>query len=175
MLNNNGNASIEMIPVIAIFLLLVNFGLGFFGVIHSGILNSIAARNYAFETFRNRANLNYLRDESVSSSTTYNFGDNPYYSNANFRFHATVQEGAQQNQWIATQRPLKFTEVNTGINAISNTNDHNQTVRSKMTDESKKTSEYFTGQTASDSNDGVSPVWIMTSYGICLNSICEGS
>jgi hypothetical protein len=172
-LGNKGNASIEMIPVIAIFLLLVNFGLGFFGVIHSGILNSIAARNYAFETFRNRANLNYLRDES-SGSSSYNFGENPYYANANFRYHATVQEGAAQNQWIATQRPLKFTDVNTGMDPISNSNDHNQIVRS-MSSEDKKTSEYFTGQSAQDGQDGVSPVWIMTSYGICLNTTCEGS
>ena len=169
MLNQKGNAAIEMLPILSLFVLLVNFGMGFFGIIHSGILNSIAARNYAFETFRNRANLNYLRDEGTSAS----FADNPNYWNANFRFHSIVEEGAQTNTWTVTKRPLKFTEMNTGINVTSNASDQ-QTVRSKMTDESKKTSEYFTGQTPQDGNSGVSPVWVMTSYGICLNSVCEG-
>ncbi len=155
--NENGNATLEMIPVLILFILLLNFGLGFFGIIHSGILNSIAARNYTFETFRNRCNLNYLRDEG---------GDNnPYYSQMNFRFHGITEEGAPINTWTATKRPLKFTDLQTGVNKTATAQDHNSTVRSKMSDDTKKTSDYF---------DGVSPVWIMTQYGICLNSICEG-
>lgn len=166
MLNQKGNSTLEMLPVLVIFLLLVNFGMGFFGIIHSGILNSIAARNYAFETFRNRTNLNYLRDENSTQ--------NVYYSKLNFRLHGITDENAQANHWQATKRPIRFTDVNTGVTNSSTTlNDHN-TVRLNMTDDTKRTSEYFQGQTAQDNNDGVSPVWIMTSYGICLNPVCEG-
>ena len=167
MLNQKGNAAVEMIPVLVIFLVLVNFGMGFFGIIHSGILNSIAARNYAFETFRNRANLNYLRDEPADRYV--------YYAKTSFRIHGSVNENATPNTWTATKRPLRFTDVNTGIkDPLASTTDHNETVRSKMNDEGKKTSEYFQGKTVKDPDDGVSPVWIMSTYGICLNPTCEG-
>lgn len=48
--NEKGMAVLEMIPILVVFVLFINFSLGFFGAIHSGILNSIASRNYAFET-----------------------------------------------------------------------------------------------------------------------------
>jgi hypothetical protein len=162
MLNEKGMASIEMIPVLFLFVLLINFSMGFFGVIHSGILSSISARNYTFETLRNRTNLNYLRDEQG--------GEECFYSQAKLRFHSIISEEAgARERWVAAKRDIKFTQdsqVNSGVS------DHNETVR-QMSDASKKTSEYFTGETANDGNSGVAPVWIMTSYGICLSSKCE--
>jgi len=137
MLNQKGMSTLEMVPILTVFLLLVNFGMGFFGVIHSGIMNSIAARNYAFETFRSRTNLNYLRDEITSDV-------NPYYSQVGFRFHSIVGEDAKTaNLWIATKRPIKFSEVNTGIENIAPATAHNQTIRSVMTDETKKNVRLF--------------------------------
>lgn len=164
MLNQKGMATIEMIPILILFVVLVNFTLGFFGVIHSGILNSIAARNYAFESFRNRANLNYLRDENMGAN-------NPFYSLEGFRYHSIVAEDAKQdNSWVATKRPIKFSDLKTGSDPIAGTGEHNSVIR-RMAEE-KKTSEYFTGQNKNDGNAGVSPVWIMTTYGICLNATC---
>ena len=40
-----------------IFVMLMSFGMGLFGVVHTAILHSIAARTYSFETFRQRTNL----------------------------------------------------------------------------------------------------------------------
>ena len=85
--NQKGTAMVEVVPLLVIFVLLINFSLGFFGVIHAGILNSIAARNYAFETFRNRAVLNYLRDIADSDDVTYR--------REGFRFHGIKIEGTR--------------------------------------------------------------------------------
>ena len=83
--NQRGMAIIELIPTMIIILLLFNFSLGFFGAIHTGILNSMAARNYAYETFRHRSNLNYLRDSSGEVS----------YTKEGFRLHATTSDNAK--------------------------------------------------------------------------------
>lgn len=162
MLNQKGMASVEMIPILMMFIVLVNFGLGFFGVIHSGILNSIAARNYAFETFRNRANLNYLRDTSTS--------DPVFYGNKGFRYHFVHAEGDKRSLAVATKRPIKFTEVVTPTDALGSADDHNKKVKSIK--DTGAVSEVFTGKNKVDGDAGVSPVWIMTSYGICLRASC---
>lgn len=164
MLNEKGMASVEMIPILMMFVILVNFGMGFFGVIHSGILNSIAARNYAFETFRSRANLNYLRDTDDSQLV--------YYWNDGFRFHSIVEEKAKSDTWTATKRPIKFTDTNTQPEKLANVNDHNDKIRNKLK-ESGAVSQVFSGKTVNDGDAGVSPVWIMTSYGICLRASCD--
>jgi len=94
MLNNRsvlyderGMAVFEIIPILVIFVVLINFSLGFFGIVHSGILSSIAARNYAFETFRNRANLNYFRDEDMGDELKYSF-----MTLFKSRFHDVISE-----------------------------------------------------------------------------------
>ena len=96
---------------------------------------------------------------------------NPYFNVAGNRFHGIVGEhGRRENEWIATVRPIKFTDLKTGSEALANVDDHNTKVRGL--DENKKTSDFFTGKSKDDGNTGVSPVWIMTSYGICLNENC---
>ncbi len=168
-----GMASVEMIPILMLFVLLVNFAMGFFGVIHSGILNSIAARNYAFETFRNRSSLVYLRDESGAQPTSF-------YSGVGFRFHSVLDNGVAGTNlnWVATKRPIKFTEANGYQAADDGTSEHNSSgsIRKSSIDESQKTSESMnlTGTAPGDDKNGVDPVWIMTSYGICLTAACGG-
>jgi hypothetical protein len=53
--SEKGMAIMETIPVLFLLVLVFNFSLGFFGAIHSGILNSIASYNYTLETFRFQA------------------------------------------------------------------------------------------------------------------------
>ncbi len=155
--NERGNAMIEIIPVIMLFILIVNFSLGFFGVIHSGIMNSIAARNYAFETFRNRSHLGYLRDNPESDVSFT-------YSASQLRFHSIVNETRSGNteKFQATKRAIAFTEINSVQNAKGSQVEH---------EIGKKIKE---GQKASDVGitEGVNPVWIRTTYGICLTTAC---
>ena len=164
--SNRGNSMIEIIPVLAIFILLVNFSLGFFGVIHSGILNSIAARNYAFETFRNRAGLRYLRDIEDSEATFT-------YTQNQGRFHAITNErktdGSSDTRFIATRRSIQF-------NLLAMSEDITPDERlGTPTDHNTKVKTIAEGARASDVgvDEGVDPVWIRSSYGICLTAACE--
>jgi hypothetical protein len=154
--NERGTAMVEVIPLLVIFVLLINFALGFFGVIHAGVLNSIAARNYAFETFRNRSNLNYLRDIPDSDDVTYR--------KEGFRFHGIKKEGVQGSEWVATTRPIKFTDVDGNDDPKGTQEDHNRGLRL-----------IAEGQKVSDAglDEGVDPVWVRTLYGICLNAKCS--
>ncbi len=97
--NQKGIAVFESIPIILVMILLLNFSIGFFGVVHTGILNSIASRNYAFETFRHRADNKYFRSKSELP-----------YNKKGFRFHGTVSELTKQddNRFVATSRPIDF-------------------------------------------------------------------
>ncbi|GIL18797.1 MAG: hypothetical protein BroJett040_25480 [Oligoflexia bacterium] len=164
--NERGMATLEMIPILTVFIILVNFTFGFFGVIHSGILNSIGARNYAFETFRNRSNLNYLRDKADS--------DKVIYGPTGARYHAIISDSRKSNgtlKFAATQRPIKFSEVNEGTaEALGQKQDHTNDVR--QIKDIGKASDIFVGRMKTDGKAGVNPVWIQTSYGICLNAKC---
>ncbi len=64
--NEKGMAMLEMIPILVVIVLFVNFSLGFWSHSH-GNFHSIAARNYVFETFRNRSNLTYFRSNDASA------------------------------------------------------------------------------------------------------------
>jgi len=150
--NQKGMAIIELVPIMIIIILLFNFSLGFFGAIHTGILNSMAARNYAFETFRHRSNLTYLREGGADIVT---------YTEEGFRLHATTSDNAKGNkeQFIATGRPIDFLA---DANLATGSKDlHNSQIYGII--DGKR---YTAG-------GGVSPIWIRPQYGICLNSKCE--
>lgn len=172
--NQKGISTIELIPVLLLFALLFNFSLGFFGVIHSGILNSIAARNYAFETFRNRANVTYLRDIPASGSSLTSDAQDARYTKDNFRFHGIISEGHGSNKetWIVTARALKFTDLKNGTESTTTASDHNQV---RAVADNGKASDVFTGRTPEDGKAGISPVWLKTLYGMCLTSTCKPS
>lgn len=161
--NSRGNAMIEIIPVLAIFILIVNFALGFFGLIHSGILNSIGARNYAFETFRNRADLRYLRDTGSSSDFTY--------AKSEQRFHVIRSESsADADSFVATRRAIKFSEVTAftkmggGSDDEKGLSEHN---KNKSILENKRASEVGI-------QEGTNNAWVRSAYGICLTAHCGG-
>lgn len=164
-----GSSSIELIPLLLLFALLVNYMLGFFGVIHTGILNSIASRNYAFETFRNRSNLTYLRDiytgpiqREIESKYTKSYR----------RYHGITSEFNSNNQqWVATKRPIRFTDLEMTNPGKATQAEHNTLVRTIQSQ--KKVSDIFTGQDPDDAKSGIDPVWIQTLYGICLNAECR--
>ena len=156
--NEKGMAVFEMIPIIIVIVLLVNFSLGFFGAIHTGILNSIASRNYAFETFRHRANLTYFRnnDASVAVSTFQEVGH---------RVHGTIAEDSPANKWLATARTIDFLDLKPKRTAeeVGSVASHNTTTWDVQ------------DGTRFQKDEGVNPIWIKTTYGICLNARCDGT
>ncbi|MBC7371236.1 MAG: hypothetical protein H7326_06710 [Bdellovibrionaceae bacterium] len=150
--NQKGMAVMELIPIMIIIVILINYSLGFFGAIHTGILNSMAARNYAFETFRNRSNLVYLRDHIDSVGTNYAKYDK--------RWHASISDkkgGGGKEDFVATERRIDFL----GKNEEAGSKDvHNKQIGTVI--DGKR----FTA------NEGVNPIWVRPQYGICLNAKC---
>jgi len=151
--NKKGLAMIETLPILVIFLLLISFSLGFFGIVHTSILNSIAARAYAFETFRNRVDLNYFRDFNDPAN-----GRNLYTSRG-FRFHSINDEtkGGGVDGPYATTRPLAIGREIQSSNASQT--DHNEKIFE------------IQGRNRTGGVEA-SPAWIMVGYGICLNARC---
>ena len=154
--NEKGMAVVEMIPIIIIILMLLSFSLGFFGVIHTGILNSIGARNYAFETFNHRNDLRYFRSNGVANETTT-------YHDLGIRAHGIASDKRQKGSDIAqaTSRPITVGWNVTETEDLSQDSEeyHNQEI-------------YNVKDGYRYTNDGVNPVWLQTAYGICLNTQC---
>jgi hypothetical protein len=134
-------------------------GYGGFGIIQTGVLNSIAARNYAFETFRHRTNLMYFHDIRGGGR------DVQYYKSYHTRAHAIASDrrGSSDTSSIATTRPIGF-----GMNPETEGSgqDHN--------DNSGKSGGIFSIQeNVRNESVAVAPVWIRPVYGICLDARCE--
>ncbi len=151
-------AIFEMIPIIIVIILLVNFSLGFFGTIHSGIMNSIAARNYAFSTFNHRANLTYFRNNQSERKDIH-------YEKIKLRFHGVTSEKKLNGEnFTASTRPIDFFQSNSGKEAAETVADGSVTIHNEQI------------KTIVDSQRnqkvGANPVWIKVSYGICLDSNC---
>ncbi|MFN8791154.1 MAG: hypothetical protein ACK5Y2_06835 [Bdellovibrionales bacterium] len=159
--NEKGMAALELIPTLFIYMLLLNFSLGFFGIVHSGILQNIAARNYVFETFRHRSNVVYHRTNTKP------------FTRMGFRYSGIIRENMPDSQkFPAAPRPLAFASSfggtdGEGVNLAGRgpasvkgeTEIHNQRVPNL--DESQR-----------NQNVSVKSVWIKTVYGICLDSRC---
>lgn len=151
--NEKGMAVFEMIPILIVIVLFVNFSLGFFGAIHTGILNSISSRNYAFETFRNRANLTYFKNTS-SQSLHYE------YSKVGMRLHgSTTEESNNGSKWVATSRTIDFMDFERRAADVVGNDQGTH----------KKTRDVPEGRNVTV---GVNPIWVRTSYGICLTAAC---
>ncbi len=148
--NEKGMSILEVIPLMILFFLLTSFGVGFFGVVHSGILNSIAARNYAFSTFENRADLTLLRGGSSDVN----------YQKTGFRQHGVVSEKIQNEKiWTATSRSISL------LMPVQEANENSASIHNT---EIPKIGEKVSDVIA----EGVNPVWIKVRYGMCVTAAC---
>jgi hypothetical protein len=150
--NEKGLASVEATVLVVLFISMIYYTFGFFGIVHTGVLHNIHARTYVFETFRHRTNLMYFRS---------NRGGALHYYETMTRLHGinTDSEDLPANQ-IATERPISM--------GMENEEDgRQQTVHNR---------DVYDRVPAGGRNQSVAvnPVWIMTMYGICLNSRCGG-
>ncbi len=151
--SEQGMATIETIPLLIIFLILLSYAIGYFGAIHTGILHSIAARNYAFETFRHRPNLTYFRDRQEPRYLGF------YYQETQVRFHS-ISSGSADDQFMATERPISV-----GLNSSNSekigrdSQTHNNRVPAIASNQR-------------NADESVNPIWVKTSYGICINAAC---
>lgn len=175
-----GTAVIESIPVLFLMVLIMNFSLGFFGAIHTGILNSIGAYNYAIETFRYRSNLMYFRP---GAAVKFN------YSVSHNRVHGILTDGAEKTPdedrglWPATIRPITLNYVKDdaqkGLMRYTNGTDNNgdsltESARNygglgDATNVWTASSIYVPQQNTSIQTPRV---WVKTVYGICIDADC---
>lgn len=155
-LNNKGMAVLEMIPVIIVVMVMLRYSLGFFGVIHSATLQSIAARNYSFETFRHRSRLTYLREIGAERRSQYLKGVRIHgISDENF-----TESSSGDAEWVVSRRDITYPPREAdllGSNQFSSRiNDQKNIAPARR----------FTDA------DGVNPVWISIRYGMCIDFKC---
>lgn len=147
-----GFASIEATVLLVLFVSLVYYSFGFFGVVHTAVVHNIHSRTYLFETFRHRTNLMYFRSNRPGSKTQQ-------YYNHMTRMHGINTDTKDfAGEQTATERSISMgLQLNEEGRRASV---HNQDVFNRVPSSGRNTS------------IGVNPVWIMTMYGICLNSRC---
>jgi len=150
--NQKGMATIETIPLLVIFVLLMAYALGMWGSIHTGILYSIASRTYALETFRHRTDLTYFRENKSGLTTPMHMDEHQ------MRFHGIAAPNATIDQdWTATERSITRGMASKEVQAKQV--DHNQNIFNLETRNAEGGVE-------------VNPIWVMVGYGICLNTAC---
>lgn len=174
--SEKGMALIEAIPVLFMLVLVFNFSLGFFGAIHSGVLNSMGSYNYALETFRFRSNLMYFRPG----------GDTANYKQSNNRVHGVTKEGSEfdidedKKKWPSTVRAITFNFIKedpkrnlatlrSGPETICDDSGCRSYDKSGSENIWNATSDYVpvTGTTIQTPR-----IWIKTVYGICVSADC---
>lgn len=155
--NERGNAMVETVPLLVIFVVLMSFGMGFFGIVHTAVLHSIAARTYSFETFRQRANLYYFREDGSGLRP----GDSLNFTTKGWRYHAVQNEYDPQSKFVATLRPIALGR---------GTDDSRRPATVDQTEQTHNTTLY--GIQPRNQSVQVNPVWVMVGYGICLNAPC---
>jgi hypothetical protein len=153
--NEKGMAMLEAVSLMVIFTMLLTYALGYWGAIHSATLNSIAARTYAFETFRNRADTTYHRDNDSVSVTE------PLHGKLfGFRFHGINSEkGSSTGDFEASRRPIAFGREFEPVG--DNVATHNNRV-------------YEIRGRNREGGVEVNPIWIKVGYGLCVTASCGG-
>ncbi len=154
-LNESGMAILETLPLLIIFVVLIGYMLGCFGVIHTGILNSVAARTYAWETFRHRTDLGYLRGNTNPTP------DKVHFRRLGNRVHAINNEYTYTIQgFFPTERRIAMglPSEDEGRGSVATHQQAAFTIRSGQQNETI----------------AVNPVWIMIQYGLCLDVKCGG-
>lgn len=147
---NKGMATIEALPMLVVFVIFFSYIYGFFSVIHSGILYSIGARAYAFETFRNQNNIDYFRNR-----------DDINYTNYGFRYHCTFRGASLSSGDLGFIAEKRAISIGMSLSPTSNSNADIEIHNEKIHDLDQRNRDVK-----------VNPIWIKTCYGICVTPNC---
>ena len=158
--NKKGLAVLELLILIWVMFILLGATLGSWGLIHTGILNSISARNYSFFYFNNRSDLSYLRDFQLTGSFPGQLPD--YYGNIEKRFAVIVSENSRDQDITATLRKVDFQNERTPKEDPKKlTQPEHQNIFAGFKEEGGKATK-----------KALPKAWIMVGYGICLTEKC---
>ncbi len=148
--SERGLAVLETVPMIFVFVSLVGFTIGFYGVTQKMILHSIASRAYGFEQIRHRANITYLRDVGTDGPiNSYQITQHRYF---------TVREPGTGNTFIAAKMGLDYRVRSPG--GAASPDAHNTSAYGDILRQRRNDRHYF------DS------VWVKVGHGICLRANC---
>lgn len=147
--NQKGFAILEAVVFLTAFMVMAVYSIDFFTAIHSGVVGSIGARAYLFETLRHRSDIDFLRTHVDSPSS-----DEPRFAtqeNAFERFHAVTDEdfpasatdGMPVVARVLTRNEEEPSEGNLGIKSIN------------------------------DKDNPVTRIYVKSGYGICTDSRCQ--
>lgn len=144
-----GFSTIEMLPVLVLFLIMGAFSYGFFTITHTAILSSIGARTYGFDTIANRSEYLYFHPQRA----------NFYYSRG-YRLHAIRGETSSSSSvdFEAASRNIAVGWTIPEV-AAREPNIHNEQIKQDP-------------GAPRWSVSGVNPIWIKTPYGLCINVGC---
>ena len=154
--NDKGIAILETVPMLVIFTMMLSYGVGMWGVVHTAVHNSMGARAYAFSTFNQRTDLTVLRDNLSQPAQNQ-------FMTTGFRLHSIYSDEDDFNSnanHVATRRSITITDTPVSLQTQSPqpppASFHNENVH----------------EIGTESRDRSNPVWVQTSYGICLRAVC---
>ena len=164
-----------MLALMVVFVLLFALTLGFWGAIHSAILQSVSARHYAFEILNNRSHFEYHRDWKLDAPSgngnmldVGNFAGEDVYHGDNMGMRLFYITGLN--------RPDYHPTVTTrGLNFFKEIDRDTATLVSKsgtVPGHEKGLSALQHQNIFHQTHGRVNPLWLMTGYGICVNHSC---
>ncbi len=176
-----GVAVFEMLFLLVVFMILVGITLGLWGAAHSAVLQSIAARHYAFEVINNRPHFEYFRDYTkgtVSGPGVMIMGGNKeeaskhYGKRQQMLFVVTVDDPDKfggDAPHVATRGINFFSELKRGFSDPLPTD----TIKPYKGQAAGFHAETWKTVEATDKGaQPANPIWLMTGYGICLETAC---
>ena len=177
--NSQGIAVVEILPLLVVFIALIGLTLGLWGAIHAGILQSIAARNYAFEVINTR--VHFLHHRDFDGDTTGRMLENPNAFNEPKQYYSPEADGMRAFSIVVYQEgaPKAFVAFR-GLNFFkegalqANSIAEAGTFRPLRAQDSPFHTSLFSVDRVEIGRRrlGVNPIWLMQGYGICLNSTC---
>ena len=165
-----GMAMLEALPLIWVMFVLMGATLGSWGIVHTAVLNSIAARNYTFFSFNNRSDLSYLRDfgeRDYTGLSSLTGGEVFYREDSGgsvagpgkrFAFIVSEKHPSGSDKTTATLRRVDFRKI-TYDDRSDFLGDPEHTNIEALIDPKNE-------------NKKVGPAWVMVGYGICLSAQC---
>ena len=175
--SERGVALFEMLFLLTTFVILVGITIGLWGSVHSAVLQSIAARHYAFEVINNRPHFEYHRDfDGAAPASSGNMFKGPstmvgFYGKARqMLFVVTVDDptAVSSKNPIAATRGINFFYE---IGRAPSQNPSGLIKSYRANDVNFHTNSWSAALTPGGVVD-VNPIWLMTGYGICLEMDC---